>query len=278
MRSSLGLGLLAFTLTALVGPSLAYAATANCMSPTGSCEVSNDGEDFTECACADGTGIGGGGGNDWAGLSEVELQPICEEQLANLCGPPPLPDLMCSNRLGECTISNDPVDFVECTCASGEDFSGGGGMMWAGLSDEELLLECEAQLDEGCAAAETTGEPSDTGDTGDTGAGETTDSGGADTEIGTGPGPGDTGIDDSGGASEGSTSGNPDPSTTGDDPTGASEDGGGDGGGGGGGGCSVAGRSTSGGWALVLLGLLGLGRRQRSGGTNLYPAPRTDKK
>lgn len=331
MRLYLGLGLFAFTLTELVGPSLAQAAVANCMSLDGSCEVNNDMGDFVACECADGSGGAGGGGNDWAGLSDLELQPICDEQLAMFCGPPPPPSgipcaspagscfidnvpedslscecadgsgggmaggmmwagysdmellaeceieldlfcgpppppagLECSNRLGDCTISNDPTDWIECTCADGEGFAGGGGMMWAGLSDDELVLECEAQLDDGCAIG---GSEGSTGDPGTSGTGGTGDPGETEGTGGTGAGSTgghDTGMDESGGASEGSSGAGPG-TTTGDGATGSSEgsESGADGGGGGTSGCSVAPRSAASGWALALLGLLGLGRRRR---------------
>lgn len=384
-----GLPLLAFTLATLAGPGLVRAATANCMSPDGTCEVSNDGMDWTECMCADGSGGGGGGGNEWAGLSELELQPICEEQLASFCGPfvppdyvecydllgyctidnepedelfcecydgssdgiaggmawagwsdaqllaeceaqldticvpppdaivcnnvngeciidndpedflacectggdggsfgggnawagyselelhnecgtqlvglcggplPPPPWLECSSSLGECTIDNDPEDLLECTCADGERISSGGGSEWAGLSEDELFMECEEQLFEGCAVGAESGSGTDTGNTGDTG------STGAGSSTGE-PSP-DTGIDGSG-TSAGST-GTPPPATTGDDTTeGASEsgDGGAAGGDGSGCSCSTNGRRALGDWALALLGLAGVGWRRRS--------------
>lgn len=333
MRLPLGLALLTFTLTELVGPGIAEAAIADCMSADGSCEVSNDAGDFVSCSCADGTGVAGGGTNDWAGLSELELQPICEEQLAMLCGPvpppagvqcvspagacvidnvpedslscecvdgsggglaggnmwaglsdmelldqcnmelaslcggappppPPPPALECSSRLGACTIASEPEDFLECVCADGMGFSGGGGNDWAGLSDEELLALCEDALAGGCAVgSETGGETGEPGDTGGETGGEGSTGGGSTGEPGQ-----DTGVDDSGGVSEGSSGGVPDP-TAGDDATGgASEgsDGGGSGDeGGSSGGCSVAPRSGPGGWALVLLGLVGVGWRRR---------------
>lgn len=337
MRLHLGFGLLAFTLVELVGPDVAQAATANCMSPDGTCEVNNDAGDFTSCECADGIGVATGGGNEWAGLSEVELQPICDAQLAALCGPPPPPEgipcmspagscvidnvpedslscecadgsggglaggnawaglsdvelamqcevelaslcggapppppppppvLECSSGLGSCVIGNEPIDFLECECTSAPGFGGGGGTDWAGLSDEELLMLCEDMLADGCTVgSETgdTGETSDTGETGDTEGGE-----GSTGDATTGQPGGETGLDGSGGASEGSSGDAPPPATTGDDATGGSETGddGAGGGGGGGGGCRVAPRQASSGLALVLLGLVGLGRRRRRG-------------
>ncbi len=145
------LGLLAFTLTSLAGASVASAATANCMSADGTCEVSNDGFDWLECMCADGSGGGGGGGNAWAGLSEAELQPICEEQLANFCGPFVPPDYVeCYDFLGYCIIDNEPEDSLECECYDGSSGGVAGGMAWAGYSDMQLLTECEAQLEMYC--------------------------------------------------------------------------------------------------------------------------------
>lgn len=387
-----GLALFAFTLTTLAGPGLAQAATAGCMSADGSCEVSNDGFDWTECMCADGSGGGGGGGNEWAGLSEVELGPICEEQLASFCGPfvppdyvecydvlgyciidnepedelqcecldgsvgglppggmawagwsdvqllaeceaqlamicvpppgsiacsnvngectianvpqdllacqctngdgggfgggnawagyselelhgecgtqlvglcggplPPPPWLECSSSLGECIIDNDPEDLLECTCADGERIASGGGSEWAGLSEEELFMECETQLYEGCAVGSESSSGTDTGDASDTG-----DTGTTGSASSTGETPADTGLDDSSGTPAGS-SGTPDPATTGDDTTeGASEGSEGAAAGDASGcSCSATRRSRAGDWALALLGLVGLGWRRR---------------
>lgn len=388
------LPLLALTLTTLAAPALARAATANCMSASGSCEVSNDGFDWVECMCADGSGGGGGGGNMWAGLSELELFPICEDQLASFCGPfvppellqcsgvlgsctidndpedsilcecydgttggvpgggawagwsdmqlyaeceaqldtvclppagslecsnangtcsianvpedflacdcgggdgggwfggnawagyseldlfdecgtqlvglcggpfPPPPWAACSSTLGECILDNDPVDSLECTCADGETISEGGGSEWAGLSPEELFMECEEQLYAGCSVSmgssgSGTGDGSGTGESSGTGVGDgSTGSGGATGEPGA-----STGIDGSGGNLEGS-SGTPEPGTTGDDTTGdlpASDDGAT-------GGCSCSASHEPGGGALALVGLVGLvglrGRRR----------------
>jgi MYXO-CTERM domain-containing protein len=395
MQLHRGLALLAFAFTTLASPSLVQAATAECMSPDGTCSVSNDGFDWLECMCADGNGGGGGGGNEWAGLSELELLPICEEQLASFCGPfvppeyvecwgglgsctidnepedelecwcadgttpgniggnmwagwddmmlfteceaqldalclpppgslecmntngqcwidnqpmdflacdcgggdggsfgggnawagydegqlydqcglelvsfcgGPLPPplwLECSSSLGECIIDNDPEDLLECTCADGQMIASGGGNTWAGLSDEELFMECEEQLYEGCGVSAESGSGSDSGDSGDsTGGGDSSSSGSAGS---TGEPPADTGIDGSG--SEGSTGGTPPPAGTGDDTTGGgsegSDGGAADGGGGSGCSCSTDGRSEGGGWALMLLGLVGVGFGRR---------------
>ncbi len=142
-----GLTLLTFTLTTLAGASVASAATANCTSRDGTCDVSNDGFDWIDCMCADGSGINFGGLNEWAGLSEAELQPICEEQLAEYCGPFVPPDeFECLNVLGSCTISNNPEDSVECECYDGSTGGVAGGNAWADYSFEQLFAECGAQL------------------------------------------------------------------------------------------------------------------------------------
>src|SRR5690606_11302790 len=134
MRSSFALGVFAFafTFTELVAPGLAEAAVANCMGPGGTCEVSNDGFDWTECMCADGSGGGGGGGNEWAGYTPELLDTVCELQLASFCGPavPPPGGLPCSSAFGDCIIDNDPLDQIYCACAAGWDVLWGGGMNW----------------------------------------------------------------------------------------------------------------------------------------------------
>lgn len=142
-----GLSLFVFTLPILAAPALGQAATANCMGALGTCEVTNDGFDWAECTCADGSGIGFGGGNEWAGLSEVELGPICEEQLASLCGPIVEPEqIICANSYGTCAIDNDPADSILCDCWDGTTGGVPGGGAWAGYSDRELFLECATQL------------------------------------------------------------------------------------------------------------------------------------
>lgn len=148
-----GLPLIALALTTLAGPGLARAATANCMSMDGTCEVSNDGFDWIECMCTDGSGGGGGGGNMWAGLTEMELIPICEEQLASFCGPFVPPDYVeCWGLLGSCIIDNEPEDELSCDCLDGSTGGMSGGMAWAGLDDAQLAAECEVQLDMHCMA------------------------------------------------------------------------------------------------------------------------------
>lgn len=148
-----GLARFALSFTVLTAPGLAAAATANCMSPDGACEVSNDGFDWIDCMCADGSGGGGGGGNAWAGLTELELGPICEDELAAFCGPFIPPDYVeCNGLFGWCTIDNEPEDSLSCNCYDGSVGEIMGGNAWAGYSDMQLLTECEAQLDTYCVA------------------------------------------------------------------------------------------------------------------------------
>ena len=331
MRLHLGLGLLTLTVAGLVAPASAHAAMASCMSPDGSCEISNVPDDMLNCMCADGSGGGYGGGNMWAGLSDMELQPVCDAELASFCGgaPPPPPGLVCATMNGTCEISNSPFDYIDCLCSDGTGFGYGGGNMWAGLSDPELIMICEGIANTECMGGppppppsavecssrlgtcvvdnvpedsvdcqcadggevggvggnmwaglsegemlmvcedqivELCGEEGGTtsGDTGDSG-GDTGDGSGDSTGggEGTSTGHGDSG-EDTGGESDVGESGE---GTTGGpgETDGGSEDSGGSGGGegGGGGGCSVAPRGASGGLALALLGLLGLGRRRR---------------
>ncbi|MCA9705962.1 MAG: MYXO-CTERM sorting domain-containing protein [Myxococcales bacterium] len=228
-----------------------------CSTPDGECVISNEPFDSIECQCSDGSGFGGGGGNMWAGLSEAELLMICEDTVVTECGggPPPPPVVDCGSRLGTCEISNEPFDSIVCDCADGTDFGGGGGSEWAGLSPEELETVCQEQLELGCGMGETEGTTGETGDEtdGTTSGGEETDgttSGGEETGEGTGTGA-ETGVSAGETGSEGGSEG-----------TGGEGGAEGDGGGGGGG-CSVSTDSTPPGWALALLGLLGLGWRRR---------------
>ena len=102
LRFPLGLALLV-TSFSFTQPSTAQAAVANCMTPDGACEVSNDGVDSVFCECADGSAGGGGGFMEWAGLSEMDLQPICVEQIAIFCGPPMFDGIPCSSPSGSIT-------------------------------------------------------------------------------------------------------------------------------------------------------------------------------
>lgn len=141
-------------------PGTAKAASATCMDATGDCEVGNVPEDSVFCECADGSAGGGGGGNSWAGLSDAELVPICEAELVAFCGgvmPPP--GLQCSTPVGDCTIDNDPEDFISCECTDGSSFGMGGGNAWAGLSDAELLATCESVANSECGGPPPLPEP-----------------------------------------------------------------------------------------------------------------------
>lgn len=56
-------------------------------------------------------------------------------------------EVMCSNDFGSCTVSNDGFDLIFCDCEGGFGSEDTGGDFLEGLSDEELLLECEAALE-----------------------------------------------------------------------------------------------------------------------------------
>ncbi|MCH9684476.1 MAG: hypothetical protein K0V04_23780 [Deltaproteobacteria bacterium] len=151
MRIHLSLGLFVSTLVGLATPLTAQAAEAMCVGPEGDCTVSNVPEDNLICNCASGLGGGFFGGNQWAGLSDTDLEPICDAELLAFCGgAPPFPGLECMGMNGTCTISNNPIDWIECACDDGSGFGGGGGNQWAGLSDADLLLICEDQANMGC--------------------------------------------------------------------------------------------------------------------------------
>ncbi len=151
MRTPLRFGLLLSALAGLSIPASAHAAQAQCVSPEGDCTVSNVPEDNLTCNCANGLGGGFFGGNQWAGLNDADLQPICDAELAAFCGGQPVPGLECMGATGTCTISNNPFDWVECECDDGSGFGGGGGNDWAGLNDGDLLAICEGFADN-CAA------------------------------------------------------------------------------------------------------------------------------
>jgi MYXO-CTERM domain-containing protein len=120
-------------------------------------------------------------------------------------------EVMCSNALGECTVSNDGFDEIECTCDGG-GFGGTGGDQYGGLDEAALLEICLDQLmfcdgqggtDEGTGEAgfEETGGFEDTGE-GGTDIGEETGDGDGDTDA-TGDGDGDG--DSNGGDGDGDT-------------------------------------------------------------------------
>lgn len=123
-----------------------------CENELGVCYIDNE-PDSLSCECAGGQGGGiGGGGNQWDGLSDVELEAVCFEELEIFCGDPPDPEWMCENKLGGCSIEFDDGNdaFVSCGCTDG-----GGGFFpgdpdWAGLSEDELMEVCFQQIDDTC--------------------------------------------------------------------------------------------------------------------------------
>ncbi len=52
----------------------------------------------------------------------------------------------CSNEYGECTVSNDDGDFASCGCGDTSGTGGTGGNDWDGLTEDELLEICLAEL------------------------------------------------------------------------------------------------------------------------------------
>ena len=290
MKISLrSLGVVSGLLLATVGFAReGHAASSDCMSKLGSCQISNDDDtDMLSCECA-GDGAGGGlvGGDQWAGLSEEELTAACAVELELFCGEiPPPKGLLCEDDAGNyCVIENNP-NWISCDCGEAGGDGGDGGNEWDDYTDEQLLEQCASELEATCDDGEGTTGPGDTGgedtggeDTGgeDTGGedtgGEDTggeDTGGEDTGGGTADSGGDEAGTTDGGAgtrggdagttgAEGGHEGGDTGGTTGGDTEGAS--GGGDGDDDDSNGCSVGGRSTA---SLFLLGLLGLARRRR---------------
>lgn len=56
----------------------------------------------------------------------------------------------CDSPLGECQLSNDGADSAECVCVDGPAGGIAGGDAWAGLTEEELLVECDLFLESWC--------------------------------------------------------------------------------------------------------------------------------
>lgn len=85
-----GLGLASVVAAAIWGVAApAQAAEVMCSSDLGECTVSNDdGVDSASCDCAEGEGFGTSGGDRYEGLSEDELQEICEGLLLDCKGGP----------------------------------------------------------------------------------------------------------------------------------------------------------------------------------------------
>lgn len=253
----------------------ADAASATCMGPDGSCEVSNDDDlDSFGCQCSNGGGDGGAGGMEWAGLSEAELQDVCDQVLEENCGdgPPPPAGIPCEDKTGSCVVDNMP-NFVSCVCTDqGFGDGGEGGNSWDDYDEDQLYEECLAQLESFCGAVEPTGGSMDSGgdsaDGADDGPAEGGDDGadGGDTGAGDGTEGGADGNADEGGAEAGQEEGGADAGQgdaaggdTGNDTDGSGADGGG-GDDGGSKGCSMGGGSTVGLLSLALL--FGVARRR----------------
>gem|GEM_PF-2961252 len=261
----------------------ADAASATCEGPEGSCEVSNDmDEDSFGCECANGGGDGGGGGDAWAGLSEKELQEVCEGVLEDNCGdgPPPPKGVPCEDKTGSCVVDNNP-DFVTCSCADEGGGDGGeGGNAWDDYDEDQLYDECLAQLESACGPVEPTGGSMDSGgdsagddagdadgggedgaDGGETGAGGTDEGGDAADGDGDDDGgkAGQEGGGDEAGQEDGA-GGDAAGGDTGNDTDGSADGGAGDDEGGGSKGCSIGGGSTVGLLSLALL--FGVTRRR----------------
>jgi MYXO-CTERM domain-containing protein len=144
-----------FVSVALVGSFVTFvpearALDAACMSKLGDCSVTNSPQDFTSCECVGGEGIAGGGGNEWAGLNQAQLQAVCEEQLDQFCGPPgPIEGVPCESELGMCIVDNEP-DSVSCDCVGEGGGGAAGGNEWDGFTDEQLAGVCAEQLEVWC--------------------------------------------------------------------------------------------------------------------------------
>jgi MYXO-CTERM domain-containing protein len=143
------MGVLSLASFAVLVPE-AHALESMCASAQGDCSLSNVPDDSISCECADGSGVGGGGGNEWAGFNQAQLDAECEAQLAALCGPPgPVEGVPCEDKTGSCVVDNEP-DSVSCECADGNGAGGVGGNDWDGLTDDELQTVCFEQLDLYC--------------------------------------------------------------------------------------------------------------------------------
>jgi MYXO-CTERM domain-containing protein len=89
-----------------------------------------------------------------------------------LVGPRPAMavEVMCSNMFGDCSVSNDGFDEIECTCGGG-GFGGTGGNDYVGLNEMELMEVCLGYLKD----CEDMGGETDVGDWGESGSEDTGD-------------------------------------------------------------------------------------------------------
>ncbi len=270
-------------------PNVAHALSSSCEGEDGSCMLSNDGDGSVSCECIDGT-LAVGPGGDWADLSQDQLDGVCKEQLAELCGPGPGGGVQCYGGNGFCDLVADPPSY---SCFCNEPGTGGGSIgdkSWPGLTDDELMMVCEELLAENCVDAPGTSEgggneggtTDSPGETSGNTAGTTdnttgADSGGEPASSSGGEGASDgAGTNGSEGGSSGGATGVGDGETTDSVSTGATAEGGdeteGAGADGQSGGCScrVDDRHIDGALGLAILGLAA--RRRRSHGSGRHVA------
>ena len=114
---TLALSLAALSVTTIT-PRAAHAITVECTLKDGSsCTVSNDPVDSTSCMCADESGTGTSGANDWADFDEEMLLEVCvsELELCSFAGTD-------SATTGVGTLGTDSTD----SGGSGDDTGGEG--------------------------------------------------------------------------------------------------------------------------------------------------------
>ena len=128
---SLSIALVALCVIAIT-PSAAHAITVECTLKDGSsCTVSNDPVDSTSCMCADESGTGTSGANDWADFDEAMLLEVCtsELELCSVAGTD-------GATTGMGTIGTDSTDTVGDTGGGGTSTSPGGTTGWDASSSE----------------------------------------------------------------------------------------------------------------------------------------------
>jgi hypothetical protein len=142
-------------------------------------------------------------------------------------------ETQCQDTNGSCTVSNDPVDSIDCTC---EELGGGvtsGGNQWEDFDLDQLHAICEMELADLCSFgtggdSESTTGYDPTGETMTTGATSSTTTGGAGSTGATATSSTTTGVTGSTGAMSGGTgdvgSSGGASAETGDDPDSAGDD------------------------------------------------------